>query len=219
MYGAAYMFGHFLVKRRIARQMSPIDTAGLDRLIGYLVIGMLIGARLTYVIVYDPHEYLKHPWEVIAIWRGGLSFHGAIAGMTVACALFAARTGVSLLALTDLVAVCGAPGLFFGRLGNFINAELYGRPTNVPWAMIFPTDPQSLPRHPSPIYEALGEGVLLGLLLWLADSVARRRGAYRPGLDTALFLIGYGVIRFFIEFTRQPDAQLGFIIGPFSMGQ
>ena len=219
MYAAGYTLGYFLARRRIRSGRAPLTSSALDSLIGYLVIGMLIGARLTYVVVYDYREYAAHPLEIFALWRGGLSFHGAIIGMAVGCALFARRRKVPLLGVTDLVALCGAPGLFFGRLGNFINAELYGRPTMVPWAMIFPTDPLGVPRHPSQLYEALGEGVLLGALLWLIDGMARRHGAYRPGLDTALFLIGYGVIRFLIEYTRQPDAQLGLVLGSLSMGQ
>ena len=219
MYAAGYTLGFFLARRRIRSGSSPLTTSGLDSLIGYLVVGMLVGARLIYVLVYDRSEYGAHPLEVFALWRGGLSFHGAIIGMAIACALFADQKNVPLLSVTDLVALCGAPGLFFGRLGNFINAELYGRPTNVPWAMIFPTDPLGVPRHPSQLYEALGEGALLGTLVWIIDGKARQHGSYRSGLDTALFLIGYGAIRFLIEFTRQPDAQLGFVLGPLSMGQ
>ena len=117
------------------------------------------------------------------------------------------------------MAVCGAPGLFFGRLGNFINAELYGRVTHVPWAMIFPTDPTQLPRHPSQLYEAVGEGIIVASIVWWIDSLSHSRGWYRPGTLTATFLIAYGVMRFFLEFTRQPDPQLGFVLGPFSMGQ
>jgi phosphatidylglycerol:prolipoprotein diacylglycerol transferase len=124
-----------------------------------------------------------------------------------------------VLAITDVVALCGTPGLFFGRIGNFINGELYGRPTTVPWAMIFPSDPLHVPRHPSQLYEAFAEGVLLSALLWWADSFARRRGYDRPGLITGLFLIGYAIIRFSLEFTRAPDAQLGLVIGALSMGQ
>jgi phosphatidylglycerol:prolipoprotein diacylglycerol transferase len=117
------------------------------------------------------------------------------------------------------MALAGTPGLAFGRLGNFINGELYGRVTNVPWAMIFPNDPLHLPRHPSQLYEAMCEGVLLSLMLWSLDRRARKNGWYRPGLLSAAFLLGYGVLRFGLEFTRQPDAQLGLVLGPFSAGQ
>jgi phosphatidylglycerol:prolipoprotein diacylglycerol transferase len=219
MYAAGYTLGYFLAGHRIRRGWTVLTPSALDSLIGYLVVGMLIGARLTYVLIYDYWAYAAHPLQVFALWRGGLSFHGALLGMAIGCALFAYRRRIPLLEITDLVTLCGAPGLFFGRLGNFINAELYGRPTNVPWAMIFPTDPLGVPRHPSQLYEAVGEGVLLGAFLWWLDRVARKRGRYRAGIDTAAFLIGYGVIRFLIEFTRQPDVQLGFVLGMLSMGQ
>jgi phosphatidylglycerol:prolipoprotein diacylglycerol transferase len=219
MYAAGYTLGYFLAGHRIRRGWTVLTPSALDSLIGYLVVGMLIGARLTYVLIYDYGAYAAHPLQVFALWRGGLSFHGALLGMAIGCALFAYRRRIPLLEITDLVTPCGAPGLFFGRLGNFINAELYGRPTNVPWAMIFPTDPLGVPRHPSQLYEAVGEGALLGAFLWWLDRVARKRGRYRAGIDTAAFLIGYGVIRFLIEFTRQPDVQLGFVLGMLSMGQ
>jgi phosphatidylglycerol:prolipoprotein diacylglycerol transferase len=139
--------------------------------------------------------------------------------MTVGIALFARRHRYSILEVTDLVALCGAPGLFFGRIGNFINGELYGRPTNVPWAMIFPSDPLHVPRHPSQLYEALAEGVVLSAVVWWIDGLARARGYNRPGLATGVFLVGYAIARFSLEFTRQPDAQLGLVLGPLSMGQ
>ncbi|HEY7237452.1 MAG TPA: prolipoprotein diacylglyceryl transferase [Gemmatimonadaceae bacterium] len=219
MYVVGYVLGFRLALARILRGVSALTRQQLDSLLGYLVVGMLLGARLVYVLVYDPAEYRAHPVEVFALWRGGLSFHGAILGMAAACALAARRFHLSLLEITDTIALCGAPGLFFGRLGNFINGELYGRPSNVPWAMVFPTDALHVPRHPSQAYEALAEGVLLSLLLWVLDRRAGARGWKRPGLLTATFLIGYGVIRFLLEFTRQPDVQLGFVLGPFSMGQ
>ena len=140
--------------------------------------------------------------------------------MACAIALFARRYRVPTLAITDVVALCGAPGLFFGRIGNFINGELYGRPTNVPWAMVFPTDPLHIPRHPSQLYEAFAEGVLLFFALWLLDRRAHARGWFWDGLLTGGFLVGYAMLRFLLEFTRQPDPQLGFIVfGKFSMGQ
>ena len=188
MYVVGYVLGYRLVLRRIETGRSSISRADLDNLIWYLVAGMLLGARVVYVLVYGRAEYSAHPLEAFAVWRGGLSFHGAIAGMTVAIALFARRYRHSILEITDLVALCGAPGFFFGRLGNFINGELYGRPTNVPWAMIFPADPLHVPRHPSQLYEAFAEGVILSALLWWIDGVARARGYDRSGLITGSFL-------------------------------
>jgi phosphatidylglycerol:prolipoprotein diacylglycerol transferase len=219
MYVIGYVLGYRLVLTRIRRGRTTLTRADLDNLIWYLVIGMLIGARLIYVLVYGRSEYAAHPLEVFAVWRGGLSFHGAILGMAIAIMLFARRYRFPVLAITDVVALCGTPGLFFGRIGNFINGELYGRPTIVPWAMIFPTDPRHLPRHPSQLYEAFAEGVLLTALLWGIDRWARTRGYSRTGLTTGVFLVGYSIIRFSLEFTREPDVQLGFVIGALSMGQ
>ena len=219
MYVVGYVLGYRLVLKRIESGRSTLTRADLDNLIWYLVVGMLLAARVFYVLVYGRGEYSAHPLEVFAVWQGGLSFHGAILGMAVAIILFARRYRFPVLAITDVVALCGTPGLFFGRLGNFINGELYGRPTTVPWAMIFPGDPLHVPRHPSQLYEAFAEGVLLGALLWWIDGLARARGYDRPGLITGLFLVGYAVIRFSLEFTRAPDAQLGLVVGALSMGQ
>jgi phosphatidylglycerol:prolipoprotein diacylglycerol transferase len=219
MYLIGYVLGYRLILKRLESGRSSLTRADLDNLIWYLVVGMLIGARVFYVLVYGRGEYAAHPLEVFAVWQGGLSFHGAIIGMAAAITLFARRYRFPMLAITDVVALCGTPGLFFGRLGNFINGELYGRPTTVPWAMIFPSDPQRVPRHPSQLYEAFAEGVLLSALLWWIDGLARARGYDRPGLITGFFLVGYAIIRFSLEFTRAPDAQLGLVIGALSMGQ
>lgn len=219
MYVVGYAVGYRLAVGRIRRGSTTLTRESLDSLIWFLVIGMLLGARLTYILVYDPASYRAHPLDVFALWQGGLSFHGAVIGLATACWLFARRHRAPFLSVTDTVALCGTPGLFFGRLGNFINGELYGRPTNVPWAMIFPDDPLHLPRHPSQLYEAIGEGVLLALGLWLLDRQSHRGHWYRPGLLTGSFLVGYAIVRFLFEFTRQPDVQLGFVLGPFSMGQ
>jgi phosphatidylglycerol:prolipoprotein diacylglycerol transferase len=219
MYFLGYSLGVYIARRRIRRGLVPMTTAQLDSLVGYLIVGMLVGARVVYALVYEPGHYLSNPAEFFRIWHGGLSFHGAVIGMTLGCVLFARRNHIPVLAVTDTMALAGTPGLAFGRLGNFINGELYGRVTNVPWAMVFPTDPLHLPRHPSQLYEALCEGVLLTLMLWSLDRRARKNGWYRPGLLSAAFLLGYGVLRFGLEFTRQPDAQLGLVLGPFSAGQ
>ena len=220
MYVVGYFVGYRLVLARVRRGMSALTQKQLDDLLPYLVIGMLIGARLIYVLVYDFPTYRAHPWRAFAVWQGGLSFHGAIIGMAVAVVLFAQRQKLSYLVVTDAIALAGTPGLFFGRLGNFINGELYGRPTKVPWAMVFPTDPLHLPRHASQLYEGISEGIVLSLVLWILDRIAHRRGWAWNGLLTAAFLVGYAIVRFLLEFTRQPDAQLGFVLlGRFSMGQ
>jgi phosphatidylglycerol:prolipoprotein diacylglycerol transferase len=219
MYVVGYVLGYRLVLRRVASGRSTMTRAQLDSLLWYLVVGMLIGARMVYVLVYGRAEYAAHPLEAFAVWRGGLSFHGAILGMATAIVVFARRYRLPILEVTDLVALCGTPGLFFGRIGNFINAELYGRPTSVPWAMVFPTDPRHVPRHPSQLYEAVAEGIVLSVVLWSIDRWAYRRGWYRRGLTTGAFLVGYAVIRFSLEFTREPDEQLGFVLGSLSMGQ
>jgi len=219
MYVVGYVLGYRLVLWRIEHGRSPLTRAQLDDLIWYLVAGMLIGARLFYVLVYGRDEYAAHPLEALAVWQGGLSFHGAIIGMSIAITVFARRHAFPVLAITDVVALCGTPGLFFGRIGNFINGELYGRPTTVSWAMVFPTDPRHLPRHPSQLYESLAEGVLLSAVLWTADRWQYARGKPRTGLETGVFLVGYAIIRFAVEFTREPDAQLGFVVGALSMGQ
>jgi len=219
MYIVGYVVGIGIARRRVRRGVVPFDERAVDSLVGYLVVGMLVGARLVYVFLYGRAEYAAHPLDAFAIWHGGLSFHGAVLGMLAACALFARRNQIPFWTIADTLALAGTPGLFFGRLGNFINAELYGRPSNVPWAMVFPTDPLRVPRHPSQLYEAVGEGILLFLILRVVERTALRRGWYRPGLLSAVFLLGYGVVRFSLEFTRQPDAQLGFVFGAFSMGQ
>ncbi|GAC1415835.1 MAG: prolipoprotein diacylglyceryl transferase [Gemmatimonadaceae bacterium] len=219
MYVVGYVVGYRLAVARIRRGASVLTQKDLDALISYLVVGMLIGARLIYVFVYDFNDYRSHPLQAFAVWKGGLSFHGAILGMSVAIALFARRYRLPFLAVTDTVALAGAPGLFFGRIGNFINGELYGRASSVPWAMIFPSDPLHVPRHPSQLYEAFAEGILLTVVLWFLDRRAQAAGWSWNGLLTSAFLVGYALLRFLLEFTRQPDAQLGFVVGTFSMGQ
>jgi phosphatidylglycerol:prolipoprotein diacylglycerol transferase len=219
MYLLGYATGVHIARRRIRSGLLPMTWAQLDSLVGYLIVGMVIGARVVYALVYQPGHYSSDPTEFLRVWHGGLSFHGAVIGMTIGCVLFAIRNHIPALTVTDTMALAGTPGLAFGRLGNFINGELYGRVTNVPWAMVFPSDPLHLPRHPSQLYEALCEGVLLAVLLWRLDRHARAKGWYRPGLPSAAFLVGYGALRFVVEFTRQPDEQLGLVAGPFSAGQ
>ena len=220
MYVVGYFIGYRLVLARIRRGMSAITQQQLDDLLYYLVVGMLVGARLIYVLVYDFPAYRAHPLNAFAVWEGGLSFHGAVLGMAVATLVFARGNKLPFLAVGDTIAVAGTQGLFFGRVGNFINGELYGRPSNVPWAMVFPDDPLHFPRHPSQLYEGIAEGLLLSAVLWTLDRVSHAQGWYWDGLLTGAFLVGYAILRFLLEFTRQPDAQLGFILfGEISMGQ
>src|SRR5258708_28443230 len=154
---------------------------------------MLLGARLVYIFVYAPRHFAADPLDAIAIWHGGLSFHGAILGMGVASMLFAWRRDVPFWTLADTIALAGTPGLFFGRIGNFINGELYGRPTTVPWAMIFPRDPLHLPRHPSQLYEAVGEGLVMFVVLRALERRGVPEGWYRPALLRGSILMDHAV--------------------------
>jgi phosphatidylglycerol:prolipoprotein diacylglycerol transferase len=219
MYLIGYIVGVVIAKRRVRRGLTPFDESAIDSLVGYLVIGMLLGARTFYVLVYDRAHYVAKPFDALAVWHGGLSFHGAALGMAIAILIFARRHRVPFWSVADTVALATPPGLFFGRIGNFINAELYGRASRVPWAMVFPTDPLRIPRHPSQLYEALLEGVVLFIVLLTVERRAVRGGWYRYGLIGGTFLAGYGLVRYLVEFTRQPDVQLGLVAGPFSMGQ
>ncbi len=216
-YGMMYLLGfassYLLVRLQIRRKGLdvPVDFEG--SLYSYLIAGLLIGARLGYVIFYDLSVYIRKPLEVFAVWHGGMSFHGGLVGALVAGILFCRKTGVDFWQTADLVIVTAPIGLGLGRLGNFINGELFGRVSNVPWAMVFP-EGGPLPRHPSQLYEFLLEGVLLFIILWRAKD----RGL-SSGVLTSLFIILYGLFRFSVEFFRQPDPQVGFVIGFLTMGQ
>lgn len=222
-YGLMYVIGFYLgyqVLRWRARQgLFKANYLEVESYVTHLIVGMLIGARVVYALVYDWADFSQDPMKIFYVWQGGLSFHGAMIGMVSSSAWFGYKKKLPFYMVTDSFAMAATPGLFFGRMGNFINAELYGRPTDVPWAMIFPTDPDKIPRHPSQLYQAFTEGVLLLGILLLAQKIALKNNRYRLGLLSWVFLAGYGTIRFLIEFTRQPDSQLGFVLGPFSMGQ
>lgn len=217
-YGIAYLLGFlsgYAVLRRVSRRgFLPLDATGVGDLLTALVLGVLLGGRLGYVVLYNLPYFLAHPLKIPAVWEGGMSFHGALVGVAVATWLFSRRRKVPFLALGDGLALAAPPGLFFGRLANFINGELYGRPSQVPWAMIFPSGGM-LPRHPSQLYEALLEGPLLWAVVL---AVAAAKPVHR-GTVAASFLLSYGTFRFLVEFTREPDSQLGFLLGHFTMGQ
>jgi phosphatidylglycerol---prolipoprotein diacylglyceryl transferase len=180
------------------------------------VIGVVIGGRLGYCLFYKPGYYLDHPFEILAVWQGGMSFHGGMLGVVVAELWFAHSRRKPLLQVADFVAPCVPTGLAAGRVGNFINGELWGRLSDpaLPWGMVFPGSGSDLPRHPSQIYQFLLEGMLLFVLLWL---YARKE--HRPGQVAAVFLVGYGSLRFIAEFFREPDNFLGLLALGMSMGQ
>ncbi len=213
MYIIGFASSYLLVKLQIIKKRLPVSRDFESSLYSYIIIGLLIGARLGYVIFYDPAAYVRKPLEVFAIWHGGMSFHGGLVGSLIAGILFCRKTHADFWQTADLVIVTAPVGLGLGRIGNFINGELYGRVSDVPWAMVFPGG-GSLPRHPSQLYEFLLEGVFLFIILW----TIKDRG-FRTGVLTSLFLILYGLFRLFVEFFREPDPQVGFIIGVLTMGQ
>ncbi len=229
MYAVGFASSYVLVKYQLKKIRQGSLTGGkakgrisatkeipdefLDAIYTYLIIGLILGARLGYILFYDLANYVKNPFEMIAVWHGGMSFHGGMIGSLVAGYLCCRKYRVDFWQAADLIIVTAPIGLGLGRLGNFINGELFGRVTNVPWAMVFP-EGGPLPRHPSQLYEFALEGVLLFTLLWLL-----KNRKHVPGAMTAAFLILYGLFRIIAEFFRQPDVQLGFIIGPFTMGQ
>lgn len=219
MYLLGYVVGFQIAKKRIERGLLKITREALDSWITHMVVGMLIGARVFYVVFYNLDYYVDNPSEILMFWLGGLSFHGAAVGMIISSWIFAKKNKITFLSATDTLAITAGPGLFFGRIGNFINGELYGRQTDVPWAMVFPTDPVHLPRHPSQIYQGLTEGLLLWCVLNFIQNKAIREGRFKYGLVGGSFLLGYGFIRFMIEFTREPDAQVGYLFNWITMGQ
>lgn len=221
-YALAYLAGFVLGWRYCLWQArgnpgrpSPED---FDDFLTWAVIGTILGGRLGYVLFYNLPFYLQDPLDALMVWHGGMSFHGGMLGVLLAIVLFSTRRGISTLAFGDLIAAAAPIGLFFGRIANFINGELYGRPApDFAYAMVFPRDPLQVPRHPSQLYEAALEGAVLFVLL----AVAARTPAIRrhPGSLAGLFLIGYGLSRIVVEFFREPDPQLGFLFAGATMGQ
>ena len=202
---------------------APMRPAQVEELLTWVILGIILGGRLGFVLFYRPGHYLQNPLEILQLWQGGMAFHGGLIGVVLAVWIFARKHRIDISGAADCLAIATPPGLFLGRCANFINAELWGRPWEGPWAFVFPTDPLQLPRHPSQLYEALLEGLVLGAaLLWLA----LRRGAFhRPGLIAGLFFAGYGTARFIVEFFRQADPQFitpenpwGYVIGSGPLG-
>lgn len=213
MYVIAFALAYIILVKTPQRKESGLTRQDIGDFLTYAIMGVIVGARLGYCVFYNLPYYADNPLKVFAVWEGGMSFHGGLIGVIVAGWAYCQNHRKRLLAVGDLAVIAAPLGLFFGRIGNFINAELYGRVTRVPWAMVFP-DAGNLPRHPSQLYEAFFEGLVLFFLLFFLSKRKRPKGFL-----LATFLVGYGFLRFFLEFFRQPDPQLGFVLGPFTMGQ
>jgi phosphatidylglycerol:prolipoprotein diacylglycerol transferase len=217
-YIAGLLIGTWLVRRLVQRRPAVALPDQVSEFLTWATLGVVLGGRLGYVLFYQPTRFLTHPWEIVEVWGGGMSFHGGMLGVAVAIVLFCRRTRIPILGFADRIAVAAPIGLFLGRVANFINGELWGReaPDWLPWAMIFPGG-GDVPRHPSQLYQALLEGVVLFVVMWfLARSEAVRA---RYGTLTGAFLCGYAIARSIGELFRQPDAFLGFLFAGLTMGQ
>ncbi len=216
-YSLAYIAGiiiGWMVCKKIFIQKSDINEK-FDDYVTYLVIGIIIGGRLGYIIFYNFNYYINNLFDIFKVWEGGMSFHGGLIGIIVASILFSKKNNQDCFLYMDLVSLVAPIGIFFGRLANFINSELYGTPTDIPWAVTF-VQVDNLSRHPSQLYEAILEGVILFIILMYFKNKDYLK---KPGLISGLFLIFYSLFRFFIEFVRVPDEQLGYLIFELSMGQ
>jgi len=216
-YSLAYIAGiiiGWLLCKKILIQKSDINEK-FDDYITYLVIGMIMGGRLGYIIFYNFSYYINNFFDIFKVWEGGMSFHGGLIGIIIASILFTKKHNQDSFLYMDLVSLVAPIGIFFGRLANFINSELYGTPTDIPWAVTF-IQVDNLSRHPSQLYEAILEGIILFIILMYFKNKDYLK---KPGLISGLFLIFYSIFRFFIEFVRVPDEQIGYLIFKLSMGQ
>ena len=224
MYIVAFALTYFLVVYRLQKEKFPYTRETIQDFMLWAIIGVILGGRLGYVLFYNFEYYLRHPSEIFLpfdfshgirfVGISGMSYHGGLVGLIAAAVIFCRKYRIAFWNMADLFAPAVPLGYTFGRIGNFINGELWGRATTVPWGMYFPLDGSGLLRHPSQLYEAFFEGVLLFAVLW-----GLREKRYFEGFFVALYMAGYGLVRFFIEFYREPDAQLGFVLGSLSMGQ
>lgn len=216
-YVVGILLGWYYILRLIQINTSNgIKKEHIDDFVTWVIIGIVVGGRLGYVLFYDPIKYFSNPIEILKTYEGGMSFHGGIIGYITVSALFARSRNISFLALTDLSVAAAPITICLGRMANFINAELYGRVTDVPWAFIFPGS-DYLPRHPSQLYESALEGVALFCIINIA--ALKFGGLQKKGMLSGLFLVFYTIFRIIIEFFREPDAQIGFFLGSFTMGQ
>jgi phosphatidylglycerol---prolipoprotein diacylglyceryl transferase len=215
-YIAGIVLGWRLVQRLVQRPGWALTPEAVDDLVFYATLGIILGGRIGYVLFYQPGHYLSQPLDMLAVWRGGMSFHGGLLGVLLATFLFARKRKLAFFEVTDALAVATPIGLFLGRIANFINAELWGRVTDLPWGVLFPTAGPE-PRHPSQLYEAALEGlVLFAVMLWFAR---RPYGPEARGLLSGVFLIGYALARITAELFREPDVQIGYLAGGLTMGQ
>lgn len=219
-YALAYLAGLFLglayMHSLSSKFQMGVSRDDLSDFLTWAVLGVILGGRMGYVIFYQPAYYLDNPLAVLQVWKGGMSFHGGFLGVVISTIFFARGRNIELFWLADLVAVAAPIGLFFGRIANFINGELFGRMSDVPWAVIFPRG-GAIPRHPSQLYESALEGLMLFVLL----NILVRMGAVRnrPGILTGVFLIGYAIARIISELFREPDSYIGFLLAGTTMGQ
>ncbi len=215
-YIAGILGGCWWLGRVDAKTFSPLlNDAQREDVVVWAIVGIVLGGRIGYILFYNLSYFLEHPTDMIKLWEGGMSFHGGLLGVIISFMLFARKHKLHFFPLMDRIACVTPIGLFFGRLANFVNGELYGRISDVSWAMIFPRGGE-LPRHPSQLYEAFAEGILLFIFLNL---LLKKTSAYYTGMLCGAFLAGYGVCRFIIEYAREPDAQLGLLFSFISMGQ
>ncbi len=222
-YALAYIVGillgwvyarHIIRSEKLWGGPAPMAVTDFDDFVLWVTLGVILGGRTGYVLFYNPVYFAAHPLEIVQLWKGGMSFHGGFVGVVLAVVLFARRRRIPFLSLGDVTAAVYPIGHFLGRIANFINGELWGRSTDVPWAMVFPGG-GPLPRHPSQLYEAVLEGLVLLIVL----NICMRAGALkRPGLVLGIFAAGYGITRCFCELFREPDVQLGFLWGGLTMG-
>lgn len=221
-YIAGILIGWWYLLKLLDQPGAPMARRHADDLVFYATLGIILGGRIGYILFYQP-EMIRSPLQMLRLWDGGMSFHGGVIGTTVALILLARKHGLNWLRIHDYVACCAPFGLFFGRLANFVNGELWGKPSNVPWAIVFErTVPTGLPepaRHPSQLYEAGLEGILLFCVLWFF--FWRTDARYQPGKLVGIFVLGYGLCRFFVEFFREPDSQFQgtFLATTIHMGQ
>jgi len=211
-----FIFGSILIKKLNKKSLNNLSDIQIDKFFVWAVLGVIIGGRVGYVLFYQLQLFFLDPLYIFQIWKGGMSFHGGLIGMILAIYLFAKQNNLSFFYLSDLVSIVAPIGLFLGRISNFINTELYGRVTEFPFAIIYPLIDNN-PRHPSQLYEAFFEGVVLFIILYLI--FIKNSKKYSAGIISAYFLILYSIFRFLIEFLREPDLHLGLYLNYFSMGQ